>query len=304
MIRLLTQEDDQLVRSYLEKDPLHNIYLIHGLQTHGLASEHVSFWGAFGDDRLEGVLFADNDCEPRFGSLVGESRRVLTSLGKLALRSGVSTLAGKSTYMQPLTENVPPRFVMTYTEHLYFFIVRPGELVPRYDYSVQAVTNADTPLLVELYKDCELGGRMPIEETEREIRRAIDKGGVYFVCEVEGRVVSGARIFPQTDRVGMIDGATTLPEFRGRRIYPCVRTACYEHLFKHGKIGVGLVNVTNAPMHKVIEKYGGHLADQWLIAVFRKKPPLRQRVLPKRLRRWGLQIRDRILRQQLRNVTA
>ena len=107
MIRLLTEKDHELLQAYLGKDPLHNIYLIHGLQTRGLASDHVAFWGAFNGEQLEGVLFADNEYRSHFGSLVGESRKVLASLGRLALRSGLRTLAGRSTYLQPLVENVP-----------------------------------------------------------------------------------------------------------------------------------------------------------------------------------------------------
>ena len=150
-------------------------------------------------------------------------------------------------------------------------------------------------MLVELYKDYELGGRKTIEETEREIRRAMDKGAVYFVCEIDGQAVSGARIFPQSDTTGMLDGGTTLPDFRGRGIYPCVRTACCEYLFKQGRTVVTLVNEANVPMQRIVDKHGGRFVDQWLIVVFRKKAPLRRRVLPARLRRWGLGIRDRWL---------
>jgi len=297
MMRLLSEKDHSLLQEYLGKDPVQNIYLIHGLQTCGLASDHVAFWGAFNNGQLGGVLFADDDYETHFGSLVGESRKVLASLGKLALRFGVRTLAGRSTYVQPLIENVPARFLVTSTERLDFLIVRPGELkTRRCDFPVRAATSEDINLLVELYKDYELSGCKTTEETEREIRRAMGKGAVYFVCEIEGRAVSGARVFPQSDMAGMIDGGTTLPNFRGRGIYPCVRRACYEHLFELGKTGVSLVNVANVPMQRIIDKQGGRFVGQWLIAVFRRKTPLRRRILPARLRRWGLEIRDRVLR--------
>ena len=89
MIRSLTRQDHHLVQSYLDQDPLHNIYLIHGLQVYGFESEYVRFWGAFNDGRLEGVLFANNGCMHRFGSLAGENPQVLARLGKFALKIGI-----------------------------------------------------------------------------------------------------------------------------------------------------------------------------------------------------------------------
>lgn len=296
MIRLLTPQDHDPVQSYLEEDPFHNIYLIHGLQTHGLESKHVTFWGAFNADQLEGVLFADSDYEPRFGSLTGDDPRVLARLGKPALKSGVRTLAGKSTYIRPVTENLPYEFQLTYVERLDFYSVGPGKLLGRYDYPVRVATKDDIPLLVELYKNFELGGKRTAEEIEHEIRRAMDKGGTYFFLELEGRAVSGARVFPQTDRAGMIDGATTLPEFRRRGMYSCVRTACLEYLFKSGKTGLGVVNEADTTVHKIVRKYGGSFTDQWLIVMFRKKPPLRRRVLPSRLRCWASRVKESVSR--------
>ena len=55
MIRLLTQQDYDIVQSYLDKDPLNNVYLIHGLQTYGLESKRVTFWGALAMALTAGV---------------------------------------------------------------------------------------------------------------------------------------------------------------------------------------------------------------------------------------------------------
>ena len=50
VIRSLTQQDYDVVRSYLDRDPLNNIYLIYGLQSYGLQSERTMFDGAFDGD--------------------------------------------------------------------------------------------------------------------------------------------------------------------------------------------------------------------------------------------------------------
>lgn len=295
MIRCLTHSDLDRVGSYLDQDPLHNIYLIHALQTYGLTSEHVTFWGTFNGDLLKGVLFADNDYTHCFGSLAGDNEKVLALLGKFALKSGIRILAGQDTSIQPIVENLPSRFLISHIEHLDFYQVYPEQFQGRHGYPVQQATRDDIPLLVELYKHYELGGRKPPEEIEREIHKAMDKKGSYFFLKSQGRAVSAARIFPQTDRAGLIDGATTLPKYRGCGMYTCVRTACLEHLFEQEKIGLGLVNQNNAAVHKIVNKYGGSFIAQWLIVRFNKRPPLRRRILAPRLRRWALNVRDTIL---------
>jgi len=295
VIRLLTHQDYDIVQRYLDHDPLHNIYLIHGLETHGLESDHVTFWGAFHDDRLEGVLFANNDDRSRLGFLAGDNPEVLARLGEFALKSEMKKLVGKSTYVQPAIQNLYSRVqirVMSYG----FCELYPGQLVPSYDYPVRAATEDDVPLLLELYRDYEFHSKnRPEEETEQEIRRVMDESGVYFFIEQEGQAVSAARVAVETDRAGVVDAATTLPEFRGRGMYPCVRTACNEYLFKGGKIGVSLIRDTNTNMRRIVSKYGGSFTDKWVIVSFRRMPLLRQRILPRRLRRWGLRMKDRVL---------
>jgi predicted GNAT family acetyltransferase len=297
VIRLLAPEDRDIAQSYLDWDPLHNIYLIHGLQAHGLESKRVTFWGAFKGDRLAGILFTHNDSQPRFGCLAGDDPEVLAQLGKLALASGIRTLLGRSTYVRPAVENLCSRAPID-MRRFNFYQIQPGQLVRRGDYPVRAATEEDIPLLTELYRDYEFRNPNRTErEIEREIRRAVDEGGHYFLVELEGRAVSAARIAPETDRAGVIGAARTLPEFRGRGIYLSVRTACFEHLFGRGKIGLGFFAETNASMEQVVKKQGGDIIARWLIVDFKKRPPLRRRILPLRVRRWGLRIKDRVSRQ-------
>ena len=230
----------------------------------------------------------------------GDNSEVLARLGKHALESGIGKLVGKRAYIQPAIENLHSR-VRISVLHLGFLETHPEQLATHYDYPVRAATKDDIPLLVQLYRHYEFYNKnRPEEEIEHEIRKTMDESGIYFFIEWEGQAVSAGRVAPEIDRAGMIDAATTLPEFRGRGMYPCVRTACYGFLFKKGKIGVALVNDANATIHRIADKYGGSFTAKWLLVEFRRKPPLRRRIIPLRLRRWGLSIRDRVLRRWLR----
>jgi len=305
LIRSLTQQDYDVVQVYLDKDPLHNIYLIHGLQTCGLGSERVTFWGAFNHDCLEGVLFVNDDRRPCVGYLAGDNSDVLAQLGEFALEANTNRLLGKSEYIQPAVaavENLYPQVEVQRTYgHLYE--VHPEQAVCHYDYPVRAATRDDIPLLVALERDFELvSPDRTDEEVEREIRRTIDESACFFI-ELGGRAVSVARIDPETDQAGMIESARTLPEFRGRGMYPSVRTACVEYLFGKGKVALGVIQDTNAAMQRIVNKCGGSLTDPWLSVRLKKRPSLgsriRRRILPRRLRRWGLSTRDRILHRWL-----
>ncbi|MFZ5917482.1 MAG: GNAT family N-acetyltransferase [Chloroflexota bacterium] len=297
-IRLLTQQDFDIVRAYLNKDPLHNIYAIHALEIHGLESEYATFGGAFGGKgRLEGILFADNDWKPRLGCLVGDDPRVLARLGEFALGVGVKSWIGKRAYIEPGMRKLNSRFRMN-IKRFHFFEIHPGQFVRYDDYPVRAATEYDIPLLVELYRGYEFRNEFRTDkDIEHEIKRGMNGTGGYFLVEFEGRVVSAARVAPETDLAGMIGAARTLPEYRGRGMYPSVRTACLEYLFKRGKIGLSYILDNDAAMGRVIEKFGFPPTDTWLAVDFRERPPLRQRILPVRIRRWGARVKQSILRQ-------
>lgn len=293
MIRKLAEQDSSILHSYLEQDPLHNIYMIHGQQIYGLVSKAVSFWGAFEGKRLSGVLFAMHR-PPSFGCLAGDTVDVLETLGHLALESGIHKLIGKDQYIQPVLNSQRSRCQISVI-HLGFFETVPERFVPRRDHPVRVATEDDIPLLIELYRDYELyPSDLTKQEIAQEIHGVFSECGVYLMVEREGKAVSAARIAVESDQAGMIDAATTLPEYRGCGMYSSVRTACCDYLFGKTKITLALIRHDNTTMQSIAVKSGSCLTAEWLIARFRDKPPLRRRLLPYRLRRWGKVIADRV----------
>jgi hypothetical protein len=297
MIRLLAQDDRDVALSYLGRDPLNNIYLIHALNTYGLCDSRVAFWGSFGGTQLDGLLFLDGDGVTRAGYLAGDRPEALARLGKRALDSGAKALVGKRSYVEHAMKNLkaPDRGSV---KPLKLYRLSPENVVRYHDYAVRMATENDIPLLVELYRGYEFSLKDRTDkEIEREIRQAMRLDGVYFVLESDERIVCAARVFPETDQAGMIGAARTFPAYRGRRMYPSVRTACLEYLFRQEKTGVGLILDTNASMLKVNERQGGVVVAEWLIAELKVNQPLRRRVVPVCLRRWGLRARDRVLQR-------
>ena len=275
------------------------MYLIHALQTQFLEGELATFWGAFSGDRLVGVFLVSDSGRRRRGYLAGDDPRILAQLGERALRAGVHTLLGKREYIQPAVaavENLYPRLEVQKTQGT-LSESHPGQLAGRYDYPVQMAMRNDIPLLVALDRDFEFASSNRSErEIERDIERVIEKSAC-FLIQAEGRAVSAARIDPETDRAGVIESSRTLPEFRRRGMYSCVRTACVEYLCKKGKVALGVAADTNVGVRKVVESLGGTLTEPWLFVRFRKGPPVTEQGLSFRARRWAVGAKDRILRR-------
>jgi len=292
MIRLLCEQDYDIVKSYLEQDPLNNLHPIHGLQRYGIAGKRVTFWGGFDGNQLGGVLFVDNTNNSLWSFLSCDNQMLLLDLVKVARKSDIKAVIGKQSSLQPAIKKLRSRHHISVNSYL-FYKSHPDQYIRHYDYPVRAVTNEDIPLLVDLYRGYEFSSKnRGEEEIELEIRKTMDESGSYFFIEMEGRAVSVSRVYAETDKAGMLGASRTLPEFRGRGLISSVRTACQEYLFNQGKIGVAFVIDTNIGNIKSLKKEAVSVIGKWLIINFSKRPPLRHRILPLSIRRRLLSLKD------------
>lgn len=277
MIRLLINDDYDMVETFMNKDHIHNLYPIHALQTHGLDTNEARFWGAFQGKQLEGILCAQKADGVRFGCMAGNRDKTLARLGRFAHKSGIRLLVGKQEYILPALEALRPWVIQ---KRIYeFYEIHPEELKGRYDHPVKKAGWDAIPLLVEHYDKSDYGFiNSSREEIEAEVRRAMEFESGYFFIERHHKAVAAARIIAETDQAGIIDASSTLPEYRGQGMNPCVRTACFEYLFQKGKIGAGYIRDSNVAMHKIINRYGGTVIAKWYILTLKGKPSLRQRI--------------------------
>lgn len=276
MIRPLHNNHYQRIESYLDNDHFYNSYLIHALQTYGVESKHAGFWGALENSKIVGVLYIECIEDVRLGSLCGDTNKILRQLGRCALKNGVNVLTGKKANLTPVVEGQRDRF--TIEGQYKFYQLSPDQLKGRYDYSVHKASENDISILVDLYKTSELGNNKDKNRRviESEIRRTMKYESGYFFIRQNERATCAARIVAETDKAGIIDGATTRHENRGQGMYPSVRTACFEYLFKKNKIGLGYIQDSDKVMHKIIEKNGGVFLEKWLIVNVNKRMHLQK----------------------------
>jgi hypothetical protein len=302
MVRKLKKSDYDILRSYIDKDKILNIYLDYWLQTSGLDNENVNFVGAIDGSRLLGVLLIANFYKGKIGYLgypVTRNDRIVLDFVKFGRSLGMSRLIGEKLTLEPALEKLRLRY-KTRTNSLNFYRVLPGSFDSYHDYSVKIATKSETELLVELYKQFEYRKKKrSADEAKREIENVMKESGIFFMAVVDGRAVSAAKIATETDKAGIIGSARTLPEYRGRGIYLSVRTACFEYLFDKGKIGVGFFEDKNVNIHKILKKQGGFISNKWLIINFgRKQRTARRRFISLFLRQRSLNIFDRVLNRQ------
>jgi len=302
MIRTLKQNDYEIIRSYIDQDKLLNIHLDYWFQTFGLDNKDANFVGAIDGSRLDGVLLIANTYKGKIGYLgypTSNKNYVLLELLKFGQTKGVTRFIGEKSNFEPALEDwrvkYRPRINTVNLIKLF-----PVKNKSNSDHNVRIVTQSEIPLLVELYKQYEYRKKnRSAEDAKQEIQNVMNESGVYFMIEVEGRAVSAIKIGNETDTAGIIGGARTLPEYRGYGMYLSLQTACLEYLSKKGKIGVGFVENKNRNMHKIQEKHGGSILNTWLIIDFgRNRQPARRRFIPLYLRRWTLNIKDRVLKNR------
>ncbi|RLI58066.1 MAG: hypothetical protein DRO93_10230 [Candidatus Thorarchaeota archaeon] len=144
-IRQLIPEDYDRAYSYLNKEPLFNIHIIHGLQTHGLESERARFWGAFQGARLGGVLFtdalwADHRNSPRFGCLFGDDSEGLARLGRLSAKRGLKLLKGERSCIQAAAEGLASHVSRRHMKDWYLYKAEPERSPLCFDHPVRVAT--------------------------------------------------------------------------------------------------------------------------------------------------------------------
>jgi RimJ/RimL family protein N-acetyltransferase len=231
----------------------------------------------------------------------------VVQLATLAVDLGVRTLVGRQATVQQALSALNRQWLAR-TRRLLFYVADPEHLARSHEYPVRLATERDILSMVELYRGYEFSpGDRTDADIRHEIQKVMDESGTYFVVEspgedrVQPRIISSARIYPETDRAGMIGAARTLPEFRGRGVYLSVRTACFEHLFRQEKTGLGMFVDSNTSMQRVIEKQGGTILSEWLIAdlqpwknrLSQSLVRIRRRLIPERLRQWALELGHR-----------
>ncbi len=174
MIRRLSEDDMDRLQSFLDKDHLYNCYPIHALQTHGMNSERVTFWGSFKFGRLQGVAFAKKSAMTPFGGVFGCHPNSLAQLGKFLHEQGMPVLLGKNDYMVPSIKFLKPWIKETVSYD--FYQVSPEDFTGCYDYPVRKATTSDIPMLVEHYQNSDWVNYRGQDSAiiEREIRNTME----------------------------------------------------------------------------------------------------------------------------------
>ncbi len=259
--------------------------MIHKFQTKGLGDKQSKFWGAIGNDELQGVLMLDRRDEKLYGYLDGKNKNSLKHLGQLVKRRGASVIAGEKSKIEVAMSSFKSNAYINFKQ-LSLVKIEPEQFVKHYEYKVRLAEKKDIPLLVKIYRDLEYKQKNRTDnKIKREIQNIMNSSGKYFMVERDGLAVCASRIYPETKKAGVISASRTLPEFRGFEIYLSVRTACMEYLFNQGKIGISFIEESNPSIRRILDKQGGSVTAKWLAAKIRKRSSALM-IIPNLIQRW------------------
>jgi|GEM_PF-1293305 len=223
MIRILKENDREAALRFLDEEHQNNLIMIFDIQQYGIDNRGQLFqgdyYGFFQDDELAGVA-----CLYNFGSMfqycqTEESRRRLTAY--------IVELGGKPRYVhvrsdwaQAVLEELEGRGMSpTKLEEQEYLALSGEDFKPRNSHLARLAKPEDLPTILELHRAFQMEYFGTYTEAEDEMGRMAEarmmEAGI-TVAEHDGMVIAKSEVLVRTDRMALIGGVYTLPEYRGR----------------------------------------------------------------------------------------
>ena len=223
MIRILKERDREALLGFLDREHESNLIMIFDIQEYGIDNRGQLFqgdyYGIFQDDELAGVA-----CLYNFGSFFMHSP--VEEL-RLRLTAHIAELGGKPRYVhlrsdwaQAVLDELEERGMMpTRLEEQEYLVLSKEDFKPRNSERARLARPEDLPTILELHHAFQVEYFGTYTEAEDEMGRMAEarlmEDGI-TVTEHGGKVVSKSEVLVRTDRMALIGGVYTVPEYRGR----------------------------------------------------------------------------------------
>lgn len=222
-LRLLLETDRGDLVRFLERDPEENVYLLARIAVDGVVNEestaHGRFYGHFGADGLDGVIFFGH----RKGVvLAGEEPEFIRSAANLALgaESDWVILVGPRAAADDFLSHYRWRGRPAHLNRIQdYYVLRspsgpvPGDVRPAEISDLETVSEMSEQMLLE---DFDLPpGSLSRDGIQESMRHKILDGRTW-VLEDRGRIVFKVDVSAQYAGGAQIEGVFTRPDLRGR----------------------------------------------------------------------------------------
>lgn len=275
MIRILRESDRETALEFLDREHESNLIMIFDIQHYGIENHGQLFQGdycgAYRDDELAGVA-----CLYNFGSMflycpVEESQRQLTAY--IAERGKKPRYVHiRSDWAQTVLDELERRGIRPSRLEEQEYLVLSGEdFKPRNSERARLAKPEDLPTILHLHRAFQIEYFGTYTEAEDEMGQMAEarmlESGV-TVTEHDGKVVSKSEVLVRTDRMALIGGVYTLPEYRGRGFSFASMSLLCERILENLEKACLNVAKGNPPALSVYKGLGFRWTNDYTMALF------------------------------------
>lgn len=265
MIRVLTDQDKDIVLNYLYRHNIETSFLTENVINFGLNNNRTNkkcgnYYGYFEGDKLKGILpfYNHGGCIPHY-----ESTKAIKEFAELIANSKLDTLMGMEYIVEPL-----------------FILLNEIKELQFYAQTDYYINKNFTPFILE-GAEFFRGNELPSKMTSEFIKKSLEdsyklsttitedsiKDSFIFLVKNE-QIKAQANIQTSTEKLNQIGSVYTLSSERGRGYGKAIVSEVCKRIISLGKLPTLLVRKNNTPAIKTYKALGFTHYDNYLFINF------------------------------------
>jgi len=272
MIRLLNQDDKEIVLQYLEKHHIETTFLIGNVKHFGLDNNKEirrcgDYYGYFEVDSLKGVLALYNlgSCIPHY-----DSPSAIPYFVNILKEKNFTHLLGMEGIVKPLYEKIKDfKITEEYSEDSYYV---NNDFKP---FTLESITikeaDSEDMDIVKFYERSQIEGfnvKKTIEDIIKTLKQRPSEEDFIFLSK-DNLIAAQGCIQTTTDKIEQIGGVFTAVEARGNGYCKAVVSELCRRIILRGKTPSLMVRKNNTPAVKAYTSIGFKHYDDYLIITFK-----------------------------------
>lgn len=273
MLRLLNNNDREMVMEYLERNHIETTFLIGNVQSFGLENDKnirrsADYFGYLEDKKLKGILPFYNlgSCIPHY-----ESIAAISIFAEIMKKRKFNYLLGMEHIIRPLYEEIKEiKELEELSEDAYYINdnfkpftldgiqIMDGKLLPIDDLEV---------FMKEAYKDGFRSVRTREEIEKMFLERSNDEDFLFLVKDEE--IKAQANVQTYTSKINQVGGVFTLRGERGKGYCKAIVSEVCRRIIERGKIPTLMVRKNNRPAVRAYEALGFRYYCDYLLISYK-----------------------------------
>lgn len=274
MLRLLNNNDKEIVLNYLEKHHIECTFLIGNVVNFGLENDKTTrrcgdYFGFFEATSLKGIIAFYNlgSCIPHY-----EASEAVTHFSELIKARNINTLLGMEKIIKPLFDKIKAFKVLDeYSEDSYYINEKftPFVLDTVSFHDAKELPFEDTSkFVIEAMKEGFSTARTPEQISKTFGERSSEEDFIFLIQN--GEIRAQANIQTTTNKISQIGAVFTLEKERGKGYCKASVSEVCRRIISRGKTPTLMVRKNNTPAVKAYQALGFRHYDDYLIIAFKE----------------------------------